>query len=362
MTALSSQDYFWLDAAAACARPFLGTTAENPTVGAIIVDEAAGVERARAVTAVGGRPHAETRAIGMAGSAAAGATLYVTLEPCSHWGRTPPCVEAIIAARIARVIIGMSDPDPRVAGQGIERLSRSGIEIAVADHRPSRKLHEGFVSRITRKRPFVTAKLAVSADGMIGRPFEPNVTITGEAARQYTHCERATSDAILIGGATAIIDDPRLSVRLAGFADRQPLRIILAGSEPLPPSLTLFDKTSGQETVVIGINEKKSPSDVTFWAASGTTRPDLGAVLHLLGEKGIGRLLVESGTALTGALLAQKLVDRFLLLASPKSVGPDGQAATTGKPLAQCIADGGLEAVDQRELGADKLTVFERNA
>ncbi len=216
MTRPRHDDEAWLDAAVATAAPLLGTTADNPTVGAIVVDSS-GHELARAVTAPGGRPHAETQALALAGAAARGATLYVTLEPCNHWGQTPPCVDAVLAAGIGRVVIGVIDPDPRTAGGGLERLAAAGVDVVVADHAGSRRLHEGHIARKTRGRPFVIAKLAVSADGMIGRRDEANVAITGEEARAFTHQQRATSDAIMVGGATANIDDPRLSVRVEGF-------------------------------------------------------------------------------------------------------------------------------------------------
>jgi diaminohydroxyphosphoribosylaminopyrimidine deaminase/5-amino-6-(5-phosphoribosylamino)uracil reductase len=361
LTTLSALDLHWLDAAVEIASPFLGTTAENPTVGALVVDEAAQQVLGQGITARGGRPHAEPQALEAAGERARGSTLYVTLEPCNHWGRTPPCVDAVIRASIRRVVVGLADPDPRTAGEGNRRMVQAGIEVVVADHAPSRKLHEGFISRVERGQPFVTAKLAVSADGMIGRPLAANVPITGEAARAFTHLQRATSDAVMIGGSTANIDDPRLSVRLDCYEDRMPLRVVLAGNEPLRTDLTLFAKDTDQPTVVIGLEPGSAPSGVTFWRVPGLGRPALPDVLKVLADHGIGRLLVEGGTALTEALLNERLVDRFLLLTSPLVIGPDGQSALVRGPLQDRIALASLTLVDQHSLGDDNVRTFERS-
>jgi diaminohydroxyphosphoribosylaminopyrimidine deaminase/5-amino-6-(5-phosphoribosylamino)uracil reductase len=352
-------DADWLDAAVALAEPHLGTTAENPTVGAIILDGVC-ARLGQAVTAPGGRPHAETRAIAEAGETARGATLYVTLEPCNHWGKTPPCSDAIVAAGLARVVIGVLDADPRTAGQSVEKMRAAGITVAVLEHRGSARLHEGFLTRQRLGRPFVTAKLAVSADGMIGRLREPNVPITGEIARNFTHLQRATSDAIMVGGSTANIDNPRLSVRLDGYEDRKPLRVVLAGKEPLFPDLNLFAKESGQPTAVIGLAHRPPPDGVTFLPVPGKHFAELPDVLKVLGDHGINRLLVEGGSALTGALLNDRLVDRFLLLESPEKIGPEGQPALVRRSIEEGIADAGLVQVDQRKLGADNLRTFER--
>jgi diaminohydroxyphosphoribosylaminopyrimidine deaminase/5-amino-6-(5-phosphoribosylamino)uracil reductase len=186
---LAPADLRWLEAAARIAMPYRGTTAENPTVGAIVVS-ADGVVLGRGVTAPGGRPHAEPQALTMAGEGARGATLYVTLEPCNHWGQTPPCVDAVIASGVARVVCGAADADPRTAGQSIKKMRVAGIAVEVGSGLAAvERLHEGFFSRIRRGRPFVTAKLAVSWDGMIGRRDRGNVAITGEDARRWTHMQ-----------------------------------------------------------------------------------------------------------------------------------------------------------------------------
>lgn len=363
MTELAAQDRRWLDAAAREATPFLGTTAENPTVGAIIVDAKSQKLLGRAVTAPGGRPHAETQAIEDAGSAARGATLYVTLEPCNHFGRTPPCVDAILAAGIARVVIGVVDPDPRTAGGGLERLAAAGVEIVVADHPPSKRLHEGHVMRKTKGRPFVVAKLAVSADGKVGRTSVAKVPITGEAAQRWTHLQRAQSNAVMVGAGTARVDDPELSVRLPGLEDRTPLRVIVAGLRTQNLKLTLFASVARQPVAVVTTREKKLelPAGVELirvGAAHG--RPELPAALSALAERGIQTLLVEAGPTLLEALLAAGLVDRFHLLRSEVEVGADGMPATARGNIEARVAAAGFSLVDHRLLGADNLRTFER--
>jgi diaminohydroxyphosphoribosylaminopyrimidine deaminase / 5-amino-6-(5-phosphoribosylamino)uracil reductase len=332
-------DAFWLDAAVALAEPHLGTTADNPTVGAIILDGIC-ARLGQAVTAPGGRPHAETQALTEAGPAALGATLVVTLEPCNHTGRTPPCTNAIIDAGISRVVVGVLDADPRTAGEGVERLRSAGITVDVLDHRGSARLHEGFLTRQSLGRPFVTAKLAVSTDGMIGRRDTANMPITGEIAREWTHRLRGRSDAVMVGARTARIDNPRLTVRLAGFTGHHPRPVILAGAGDLDPGLDLL--SADRHAIVL------------------RDHPSLAASLKFLGDQGINALLVEGGAAVTGSLLKAGLVDRFHLLTSAAMIGPDGVPASPHGSLAERLAAAGLVEVDQRALGADNLRTFER--
>jgi diaminohydroxyphosphoribosylaminopyrimidine deaminase/5-amino-6-(5-phosphoribosylamino)uracil reductase len=332
-------DAFWLDAAVALAEPHLGTTADNPTVGAIILDGAC-ARLGQAVTAPGGRPHAETQALTEAGPAALGATLYVTLEPCNHTGRTPPCTNAIIDAGISRVVVGVVDADPRTAGQGVERLRAAGIAVDVLDHPGSARLHEGFLTRQRLGRPFVTAKLAVSADGMIGLRDVANVPITGDVAREWTHRLRGRSDAVMVGARTARIDNPRLTVRPPALTGHQPRPVILAGARDLDPKLELL--AADRHAIIL------------------RDHPSLAAGLRFLGDQGLNTLLVEGGAAVTDSLLAAGLVDRFHLLTSDVVVGADGVPASPHGSLAAQLAAAGLVEVDQRALGADNLRTFER--
>lgn len=363
MSKVSAQDWRWLDAAARLARPYLGTTAENPTVGAIIIDEDLQLVFGRAVTAKGGRPHAETQAIAEARSSARGRTLYVTLEPCNHWGRTPPCADAVIQAGIKRVVIGLLDPDPRTAGAGIHRLQQAGVDVALADHPASRLLHEAHIARKTRGMPFVTAKLAVSRDGMIGLPDQGNVPITGEEARRWTHMERALSDAVMVGARTAQIDDPQLTVRLKGLEHRSHIRVILAGARPFDTSLNLIDGVSGYPTVIVAETGRHFdvPQQVQVLEVEGKNgRPNLRKALAALSERGIGRLMVEGGAKLTEALIAGELIDRFHLLTGTTTIGRKGVPATLLGGLDGRLRAAGFAEVDRRALGSDMLRTFER--
>ena len=337
MSSLSQDDLRWLDAAARIAMPYRGTTAENPTVGALVVSRE-GALLGRGVTATGGRPHAETIALGMARQGAKEATLFVTLEPCNHWGKTPPCVEAVIRADVTRVVCGASDPDPRTRGQSIEKLKAAGIEVSVAhDHRPTKALHEGFFSRIERGRPFVIAKLAVSRDGMIGRRTSGNVPITGETARRWTHMQRAFSDAVMVGAGTAILDDPKLTVRIPGLESRKPLRVVMRGQRDIPAGLNLFDQKLGQAAVVV----------------QGNGFNDLAA-------RGISTVFVEGGARLNDSLLDAGLIDRFHMLEGDIEIGADGVPATVHSNLPERLAELGYEMVDRQPLGCDMLTTFEK--
>ena len=362
MSAIAPADLRWLEAAARIAMPFRGTTAENPTVGALVVSPE-GVVLGRGVTAPGGRPHAEPQALAMAGERTRGATLYVTLEPCNHWGKTPPCVDAVIASGVARVVCGSADPDARTAGQSIEKLRAAGIAVSVGENLPViERLHEGFFSRVRRGRPFVAAKLAVSRDGMIGRRDKGNVAITGEDARRWTHMQRALSEAVMVGAGTARLDDPRLNVRLAGLEDRKPLRVVLAGREALP-ALILFATASDQPTVIVcenGMVESFSQVGEVIGVAGVNGRPSLAESLAALAGRGIGRLLVEGGAGLNDALLDAGLIDRFHLLEGEAVVGAGGVAASVHPSLPERLTQLGFGVVERRSLGCDMLTTFEK--
>ncbi|WP_404404418.1 bifunctional diaminohydroxyphosphoribosylaminopyrimidine deaminase/5-amino-6-(5-phosphoribosylamino)uracil reductase RibD [Pelagibacterium halotolerans] len=355
-------DFRWLDAAARIAMPYLGTTAENPTVGAIVVSPD-GVVVGRGVTAWGGRPHAETEAIAMAGSGAERATLYVTLEPCNHWGRTPPCVDAVIEAGITRVVVGSVDPDPRTGGASIAKLQEHGVEaLVVTDHPGTKRLHEGFFSRVTRGRPFLTAKLAVSADGRIGVIDRGNVPVTGEVARRWTHMQRAFSDAVMVGAGTARIDDPSLTVRLPGLENRKPLRVVVGSGKPLDPNLNLFATAADYPTAVIAENHTlESLPEVVQRFPVGTEdgRLALKSGLEALAGIGIGTVLCEGGAVLNDALLDAGLIDRFHLLESDVELGADGVPATVHASLPERLTQLGYREVDRRALGCDRLRTFE---
>lgn len=363
MSALAEDDRRWLAAAARMARPFVATTGRNPCVGALVIDPATGIVVGHGVTAAGGQPHAEPIALNMAGRAARGATLYVTLEPCFHPGSRPPCVEAVIAAGVGRAVIALVDPDPRTDGKSIERFRREGVEVALAepgDNPPW--LLEGYLTRRRLGRPFVAAKLAVSADGMVGRRHEPNVTITGEAARRFTHALRARHDAILIGAETARSDDPRLDVRVQGLEARAPTRWVALGKSPADPALGVF-AGAGAPTGVLTADPSLAaalPAPIErLEVAPASGGIDWADALGKLGERGTNAILVEGGPATIQTLLAAGLVDRFYLYRSRREVGADGVSAGD---LETALPAAGLARGLERALGEDRLTVYERRA
>ncbi|MBY3086542.1 bifunctional diaminohydroxyphosphoribosylaminopyrimidine deaminase/5-amino-6-(5-phosphoribosylamino)uracil reductase RibD [Rhizobium laguerreae] len=254
---ITPHDERFMAAAIRLSRWHLGRTATNPSVGCLIVRD--GVIVGRAVTALGGRPHAETQALAEAGALARGATAYVTLEPCSHHGKTPPCSEALIAYGVARVVISVTDPDRRVSGRGIAMLREAGIEVdAGALEAEGRQSLAAYLTRQTKNRPYVTLKLAVSADGMIGRAGEGQVAITGPEARAQVQALRAETDAILVGIGTAIADDPLLTVRTPGLESQSPIRIVLDPSLALPLTSKLV-ATAREVPVIVVASEEVWP-------------------------------------------------------------------------------------------------------
>jgi diaminohydroxyphosphoribosylaminopyrimidine deaminase/5-amino-6-(5-phosphoribosylamino)uracil reductase len=363
VTQLSTEDRRWLDAAVRYAQPFAGTTADVPAAAALVVDPNTQTLVARAVTARGGRPHAEADAIAKAGFEAAGCTLYVTIEPCQHWGRTPPCVDAIIRAGIMRVVIGTVDPDPRTAGGSIAQLESAGVEAVLARHAPSAALHAGHVLRHTTGRPYVTAVLAVSADGMIGRSGEGRVSMLGGEASTWIELQRSRSDAILVGAATARGDDPALTVALPGLTERTPLRVVLAGGSGVDRNVNLVGGFSGHRTAIIAESAAKVDAPVsveTIRVAGNRGRPDLLAALQSLVQRNVRNVLVESGQRLTTALLEADLVDRFALITGPHVLGADAIPASSDGAIVDLLSAAGLLEIDRQALGEDNLTLYER--
>lgn len=363
MTQLSPEDRRWLDAAARYAAPFAGTTADVPAAAALIVNPQSQTLVARAVTAKGGRPHAEAEAIARAGFEAAGCTLYVTLEPCHHWGRTPPCVDAIIRAGIMRVVIGAVDPDPRTAGGSIAKLESAGVEAVLARNAPSQALHAGHKLRHTAGRPFVTAVLSVSADGMIGRRGEGRARIAGPEARAWVDLLRTRSDAILVGAATARSDDPDLTVALPGLTHRTPLRVVLAGASGIDRKVNLIGGFSGHRTAIIAETAASvdAPASVEVVRVLGSDRrPDLAAALRALAERHVQNVLVETGQRLTAAFLEANLVDRFAVITGQQALGADAVPASLDGPIDEALNAAGLLVVERQALGEDNLALYER--
>jgi len=335
-------DIKWMDAAARHASRYLGTTSENPTVAALIVDPVQNVLISRAVTAPSGRPHAETQAISLANKSAVGATLYVTLEPCHHFGKTPPCVDAVIEAGIKRVVIGQLDADPRTAGKSVEKLRAAGLEVSVfTDHQATALLHRAFFKRQTTCLPFVSAKLAVSKDGMVGRVGQGNVTITGAEAKAWTHTLRSRVDGIAVGAKTAVLDNPSLNVRLKGLEKRSPRPIVFSSAPAELPS------------------ELRMRADPRFFAVDA--RSGLRSTLHSVASEGINHLLIEGGPALLNAMLDAGLIDEFYLLQSGTEIGAGGLPAVQGSNIGDKLVSIGFLDYGTSKLGADRVTHFQRN-
>jgi diaminohydroxyphosphoribosylaminopyrimidine deaminase/5-amino-6-(5-phosphoribosylamino)uracil reductase len=346
-----------------------GRTWPNPAVGAVVVKD--GVIVGRGWTQPGGRPHAEPEALRRAGEAARGATLYVTLEPCSHFGRSPPCVDAVIAAGVARVVSAIEDPNPEVGGQGHARLRAAGIAVDVGlCAEEAARDHAGHFRRVTDKRPHVLLKLAVSADDKIGAAGYRPVTITGDVVRTRVHLLRAQSDAILIGIGTALADDPILTCRLPGMDARSPVRVVLDRVLRLPGDSRLVHSARQTPLCVMTSELAEAPAAMALGAAGAqvirvadTTAPpglDLLAVLHALAEKGITKVMVEGGARVASSFVAADLVDEVWLLRAPEAVGADGVPALGALPLAAITQSPTFKVRASETLGKDTLTIYER--
>jgi len=341
----------------------LGRTWPNPAVGAVIVKD--GVIVGRGWTQPGGRPHAEIEALRRAGAGARGATLYVTLEPCSHHGKSPPCADAVIAAGISRVVSALEDPNPEVAGAGHARLRAAGVIVEVGVG-AARRDHAGHIRRMRDGRPNVALKLAVSADGKAGAAGRTPIAITGEAVRDRVHLLRAQSDAIMIGIGTALADDPVLTCRLPGMEKNSPVRIVLDSALRLPPASRLV--RTARETpvwVIAGTNAPRSAEQAlraqgaeVLRVGESRGRLDLAAVLKLIATRGVTRLMVEGGPTLAAALLAADLVDEAILFHSAKVVGADGIDALDAG--AKAALNGRFKRETSAAVGPDRQEIYSR--
>ena len=346
-----------------------GRTWPNPAVGAVVVQD--GVIVGRGWTQPGGRPHAEPEALKRAGEAARGATLYVTLEPCSHVGKSPPCADAIIAAGIARVVSAIEDPNPEVAGQGHAKLRAAGITVDIGlGAAEAARDHAGHFRRVRDKRPHVILKLAVSSDDKIGAAGRKPFAITGEAAKARVHLLRAQCDAILVGIGTVRADDPLLTCRLPGMEARSPVRVVLDRSLRIPGTSRLVHSARETPLWVMTSNLSEAPAAMKLGAAgaqvirvAATSTPpglDLPAVLHALSEKGITRLLVEGGARVASSFVAAGLVDEVWLLRGAEAVGADGVAALDALPLTSITQSPAFHVRASESLQKDTLTIYER--
>ncbi len=354
-------------AALALSLRHLGRAGPNPSVGCVLVRD--GRVAGRAVTAIGGRPHAEALALEMAGAAAAGATAYVTLEPCAHDGETPSCAQALAAAGVARVVAPCADPDPRTAGAGFRHLRQAGVEVATGCMaEEAERLHAGFFSRLARARPLVTLKLAASLDGRVATATGASRWITGEDARRLGHALRASHDAVMVGSGTVLADDPALTCRLPGLAAASPVRVVADGALRLPPDAALAATASQVESWVLtaagasqGKRRQLQAQGVTVLeiprGQDGRLCPR--AMLRALAERGISRLLVEGGPALATALLRAGLVDRLAWFAAPLALGGDGRAALAALGAASMDTLPSWRLLERVDCGQDSFTLLE---
>ena len=360
-------DRRYMAAAIRLSRKHSGLTSTNPSVATLIVrDDGAGpVIAGRGVTAIGGRPHAEAEALAEAGELARGATAYVTLEPCAHHGRTPPCANALVTAGVVRVVGAASDPDERVSGKGYAILRQAGIEVV------ERVLVEeaadamaGYLTRSLKKRPEVTLKLALSQDGMIGKPGEGSIAITGEVSRRQVHMMRAASDAILVGIGTAIEDDPELTVRLPGLANRSPARIVLDRTGRLPTASKLV-QTAREVPLLVAACAQADPRRKAELERAGAGflatetfdgRVALPELLEDLAAKGMSSILVEGGAATAKHFLDEGLVDRIVLFRGAVVIGEGGLAA----PIDEDHMPSGFRLLRQATYGDDRVAEWAR--
>jgi diaminohydroxyphosphoribosylaminopyrimidine deaminase/5-amino-6-(5-phosphoribosylamino)uracil reductase len=364
---LSDEDH--MAQALQLARRGLGQTWPNPSVGAIVVAPG-GEVLARGWTAPGGRPHAEAIALERAGYSARGATLYVTLEPCAHAdGSGPACAEMVAAARPARAVIALRDPDPRTSGRGIERLVAAGIDVTDGVlEEEAKAVTLGHILRVTEERAAVTLKLAVGADGLIPRGNGAPVWVTGPDARAHGHLLRARHDAILVGRGTILADDPTLTCRLPGMSCRSPVRVVLDRRLRTPPDARLFDDLMVPVWLVCSGDEEHPNTDaLQDRGAEIVSVPvdDHGLLavrdaLETLASRGITRVLVEGGPSVARAFLDADLIDEAVIYQGSKPVGPGGLLPFVGDGLDRVTASGHFIEIETRFFGPDRMSWWRR--
>lgn len=353
-------DRRFMHMALALGRRGLGATWPNPAVGCVIVND--GIVVGRGWTAPTGRPHAETQALKQAGPAAQGATAYVTLEPCSHFGQTPPCATALIEAGITRVVAAINDSDPRVSGKGFALLRDAGIEVVTGICSDQAAYdHAGFFQRIEHSRPWVTLKLASSFDGRIATASGHSQWITGAEARRYVHGLRLSHDAVLVGGGTARADDPTLTVRGFGRTTHQPVRVVMSQTLDIPHNGHLFQ--TAKDVPVWIIHGKGVKDEVAeHWRKAGaelfqcSTRDgqlDAKAAMTILAQQGITRVFCEGGGQLAASLLSADLVNELVGFTAGLSIGGDGRPSIGDLGLERLSEAQRFTCVGTRRIGAD---------
>lgn len=364
-------------AALAIGRRGLGNAAPNPAVGCVVVRDDGGgpVIVGRGWTRPGGRPHAETEAIAQAGSLCAGATAYVTLEPCSHIGRTGPCADALARAGIARVVGAIRDPDPRVAGRGFRMLETYGLSVSEGlCEDEARDAHIGHIMRITRGRPSVTLKIAQSADRKASGPDGRPIRITGPDADRRVHIMRSEADGIIVGIGTALADDPALTVRLPGLGRASPVRIVFDSGLALPPTsrlaatardlptwiLSSEDASAAAEAALrdCGVDVIRVPRERSVAGPARHRRVDPGPALRLLGARGLTRVLVEGGPTLAASLATADLVDELVTFTSPDAIG---EGVDAFRPGIVSTLSARLPRRSSHVVGRDLMTILRRS-
>ena len=360
-------------AALALAARGLGNVWPNPSVGCVIVraGPAGDVVVGRGWTQPGGRPHGETEALKRAGAAARGATVYVTLEPCCHWGRTPPCTDALIAAGVARVVVALRDPDKRVNGEGLRRVRAAGIAVEEGlCEAEAAALNAGFIKRLRQGLPLVTLKLATTLDGRIATAAKESRWITGPEARRAGHALRARHDAILVGSGTVLDDDPDLTCRLPGGVPIPAPRVVADARLRIPLGAKLVRTARQVPTLLATVPGHPEAALATLRAAGvevvelppGPEGLEMRGILAALAQRGITRVLAEGGAGIAAALLREGLADRLAWFHAPSVIGGDGMPAAYALPLPELAKAPKFRRVSVRPFGADLLSEFEREA
>jgi diaminohydroxyphosphoribosylaminopyrimidine deaminase/5-amino-6-(5-phosphoribosylamino)uracil reductase len=355
----------YMGQALSLARLALGQASPNPAVGAVVVKK--GTLVGQGYTQPPGSHHAEVLALKQAGEAARGGVMYVTLEPCAHYGRTPPCTEAIVAAGIKGVHMAMLDPNPIVSGRGKEDLEQKGIKTYLGeDAEAAREINEAYIKYITTGLPFVTAKFAISLDGKIATRRGNSRWISGPEARRYVHCLRYTSDAIMAGANTVIADDPHLTTRCSGgkggTTHKQPLRVIVDGEGRTPPDARVFSEPG---KTLLALGQATTPEKKAAFARAGAevvelpataSRVDLGKLMEELGKRQITSVVVEGGGILLGSLFDQDLVDKVIAFIAPVIIGgAEAKTAVAGRGVDQVAESFRLEGIKVVKLGDDLM-------
>lgn len=364
------QEARYMRDALAFGRRNLGLAWPNPSVGAVLATPDGGVILGRGATQPGGRPHAEVVALALAGGAARGATLYVTLEPCSHVGRTGPCADAIVAAGVARVVSAIGDPNPLVAGLGHARLREAGIDVTIGvGEDQARRDHIGHFTRVREGRPAVMLKLARTADGVAARRSGPRLMITGQATRNRVHLMRARADVLLVGVNTILSDDPDLTVRLPGMAELSPVRVVLDSMLRTPCGARVVQDARRVPTWIIATEAAPVAPEIALAhagvevmrvAGDAQGRPDLVSALQLLGARGVTRVFCEGGPTLADALAGARLLEEVALFTAPHGSGepPENGVNAVGPALEQSLL--AMHMFEDGAVGDDRLQIYER--